>query len=240
MLHRSTSLIAKTEVCPVWAISQVRGRPAIERLTGHGSRSRFWRAYRTRVVPGRYPGRPGRWCARYWSAPCRDRRQAGGSRSIAGVRESRIMPVLIRLGMPETAVTSVDRQHSSASLAPGQHNAQVSVGAEPGRPRAGHAEAALLNLLGWAHGYCRRDLDAGPAAHRRPYPIVSCRLALITQRGRRASRSSLPADSGRLRSGVVPGVSTRRTSGYGQQRIPYARCRPDAGWRRCELRRCQR
>ena len=31
-----------------------------------------------------------------------------------------------------------------------------------------------------------------------------------------------------------------RTSGYGQQRIPWARCRPDAGWRRCELRRCRR
>ena len=126
MLHRSTSLIAKTEVCPVWAISPSVGRPAIERLTGHGSRSRFWRAHRTRVAPGRYPGRPGCWCARYWSAPGRDRRQAGGSRSPRpqrptgnfgrghgsgtvrhrGVRESRVIPVLIRLGMPEAAVTS--------------------------------------------------------------------------------------------------------------------------------------
>jgi tetratricopeptide (TPR) repeat protein len=35
-----------------------------------------------------------------------------------------------------------------------------------------HAEAALLNLLGWAQGYCRRDLDAGAAAHRRALAIA--------------------------------------------------------------------
>jgi tetratricopeptide (TPR) repeat protein/transcriptional regulator with XRE-family HTH domain len=35
-----------------------------------------------------------------------------------------------------------------------------------------HAEALLLNSLGWAHGYCLRDLDAGPAAHRRALVIA--------------------------------------------------------------------
>jgi tetratricopeptide (TPR) repeat protein/transcriptional regulator with XRE-family HTH domain len=34
------------------------------------------------------------------------------------------------------------------------------------------AEATLLNLLGWAQGYCRRNLDAGIAAHRRALAIA--------------------------------------------------------------------
>jgi tetratricopeptide (TPR) repeat protein/transcriptional regulator with XRE-family HTH domain len=35
-----------------------------------------------------------------------------------------------------------------------------------------NAEATLLNLLGWAEGYCRRNLDAGIAAHRRALAIA--------------------------------------------------------------------
>ena len=46
-----------TEVSAVWAIApQARGRPAIERLTGHDSGSCFWRAHRTRDSPRPVPG----------------------------------------------------------------------------------------------------------------------------------------------------------------------------------------
>src|SRR5262249_17513819 len=34
------------------------------------------------------------------------------------------------------------------------------------------AEAALLNLLGWAQGYCHRNVEAGIAAHRRALAIA--------------------------------------------------------------------
>jgi tetratricopeptide (TPR) repeat protein len=35
-----------------------------------------------------------------------------------------------------------------------------------------NAEAALLNLLGWAQGYCRRNVEAGISAHRRALTIA--------------------------------------------------------------------
>jgi tetratricopeptide (TPR) repeat protein/DNA-binding XRE family transcriptional regulator len=35
-----------------------------------------------------------------------------------------------------------------------------------------NAEAALLNLLGWAQGYCQRNVEAGIAAHRRALTIA--------------------------------------------------------------------